>query len=63
MIQGLPAIQGLGLSASREQVYNQIASRVCGVIPLVKVAFPDMIGSPSYAPPEALNIKDRKVCR
>lgn len=43
--------------------YSVIASRVNSVLPFVKVAYPDMMGSEGSGKLEPLNIKDRRTCR
>lgn len=43
--------------------YSIIASRTKSIIPFVKVAYPEMIGGEGSSRLEALNIKDRTVCR
>ncbi|XP_011313283.1 cytosolic carboxypeptidase 1-like, partial [Fopius arisanus] len=43
--------------------YCIISSKVKSVIPLVKVAYPDLINGECSGITESLNIKDQKVCR
>lgn len=59
----LKTINDISAGQNLQSVYCQIASRVHSVLPFVKVAYPDMVGSGSTAQPEQLNLKDRKTCR
>ena len=59
----LKSISDIPSGQDLRSVYCQIASRVHSVLPFVKVAYPDMVGSGSTTQPEQLNLKDRKTCR
>lgn len=49
--------------SSFSSVYCTISSRVRSVIPFVKVAYPDMMGSHGHNQPEPLNKMERTACR
>ncbi|XP_021925875.1 cytosolic carboxypeptidase 4-like isoform X3 [Zootermopsis nevadensis] len=63
MVKGLGVISDIPKDSGFPRVYAKIASRVNSILPFIKIAYPDMMGSDSSKELEPLNIKDRRVCR
>ncbi|XP_047117831.1 cytosolic carboxypeptidase 1-like isoform X1 [Schistocerca piceifrons] len=63
MIKGLTVFENIPNYSTFHYAYSVIASRVNSVLPFVKVAYPDMMGSEGSGKLEPLNIKDRRTCR
>ncbi|KAK7793652.1 hypothetical protein R5R35_006136 [Gryllus longicercus] len=62
-MMGLTILSDIPKHSSVHYAYCAIASKVNTVYPVVKVAYPDMVGGDGSGQLYPLHIKDRKVCR